>query len=639
MRLWQGSEGRAGPGRLTPALALALLLCALAPGAAEARSNILLVFDEDKDFPGLSIINRGLRESFREGLQGDVEFFSESLNLSQFKDARYDDTLREHFRRKYAGKRIDLIVAVLEPSLDFLLRHGAALFPGVPIVVCGADSSDIAGLRLPPNVGGVLVKRDFAPTLDRALRLQPDTREVFVVGGASRFDRRVQEIARRDLQAFAGRVGITYLVDLPMEELLARLSSLPPHSVVYYLTLLADGGGRAFVPHEALARISGAASAPVYVAVDQYLGFGAVGGHVYSFDAHARRTAEMGIRVLRGEALQMVELATYEDRFDARQLERWHLDENRLPAGSTILFRSSSLWELYRWQIVTGVILILLQSALITGLMVASSRRRAAERAARESEEQRRRAEHDAQKQRDELAHALRMTTLGELTASFAHELRQPLTAIVANAQAARQFLGGGEAASGEVRDALDDIASAGHRASDTIDRLRNLFRKEHTELAPLDVNELITDVLRLLGYMIRGRNIRMRFTSLEALPPVLGDSIQLRQVLTNLLINAVDAITAAEREPREIAIETGSRGTGRVAITVCDTGVGAAERDLERMFEHFVTSKPQGLGMGLTISRSIVEAHGGRIWATRNETHGLTVHVELPPMNPEKAA
>ena len=167
------------------------------PGFAQARQNVLIVFDEDKDFPGLAIINRSLREVFRAELKDDVEFYSESLQISQFAREDYYGLLREHFRRKYEGKRLDLIVSVMGPSLDFLLHNGEALFPGVPIVFCGADPSDVQRKILRDNVTGVLVERDFASTLSIALRLQPDTRNVFIVGGSSGFDQQMQAIARR----------------------------------------------------------------------------------------------------------------------------------------------------------------------------------------------------------------------------------------------------------------------------------------------------------------------------------------------------------------------------------------------------------------------------------------------------------
>ena len=616
------------------ALFLALALAAaMVPGLAQARQNVLFIFDEEQDLPGLALINRGLREVFQREMKDGVELYSEALHISQFKDPGYYGVLREYFRRKYDGKRPDLIVAVMGPSLDFLLREGKALFPGVPIVICGADPSDVEGKALPGNVTGVLVKRTFAPTLDIALRLQPDTRNVFVVGGAARFDRQIQAIARRDLQPFEGKVAINWLTALPFNELLTRLANLPAHSVVYYLTLFADGSGSAFVPHEALSRIAAVASAPVYVSLDQFVGLGAVGGHVYSVTTHGEQAAEIGVRILRGAApasIPLVAVAADLNLFDWRQLHRWGLEERALPAGSVVEFRNPSVWDLYRWYIVGGVVLFLLQSALVVGLLANRAELRRAETAREESEQRRRRAEEEAQRQRDELAHALRVTTLGELTASFAHELNQPLTAIAANAQAARRLLIAGRL-DPDVREAIDDLAADAVRAGETVRRLQALFRKQPAGRAPLDVNALIDDVLHLLATDIRRRNIAVHFARGERLPAVLGDGVQLRQVLINLLVNAAEAIAAAGEGPREIRIETRRRDAGHVAVAIRDSGLGAKESDLERMFEHFVTTKPHGLGMGLAISRSIVEAHGGRIWADRNEERGITLHIHLP--------
>ena len=616
------------------ALFLALALAAgLAPGLAQARQNVLFIFDEEQDLPGLALINRGLREVFQREMKDGVELYSEALHISQFKDPGYYGVLRDYFRRKYDGKRPDLIVAVMEPSLDFLLREGRALFPGVPIVICGADPSDVEGKALPGNVTGVLAKRTFAPTLEIALRLQPDTRNVFVVGGAARFDRQIQAIARRDLQPFEGKLAINWLTALPFDELLARLANLPAHSVVYYLTLFADGSGSAFVPHEALSRIAAVANAPVYVSLDQFVGLGAVGGHVYSVTTHGEQAAQIGVRILRGAApasIPLVAVAAGLNMFDWRQLHRWGLEERALPAGSVVEFRNPSVWDLYRWYIVGGVVLFLLQSALVVGLLANRAELRRAETAREESEQRRRRAEEEAQRQRDELAHALRVTTLGELTASFAHELNQPLTAIAANAQAARRLLIAGRL-DPDVKEAIDDLAADAVRAGETVRRLQALFRKQPAGRAPLEVNALIDDVLRLLATDIRRRNIAVHFTRGEGLPAVLGDGVQLRQVLINLLVNAAEAISLAGEGPREIRIETRRRDAGHVAIAIRDSGPGAKESDLERMFEHFVTTKPHGLGMGLAISRSIVEAHGGRIWADRNDERGITLHIHLP--------
>jgi len=607
-------------------IGLAALVFMTVSATAEARKNILLVFDEDKDFPGLSVINHSVQAVLTKGLAGDVEFYTESMNLSQFRGADYDADLAEHFRRKYTGKHIDLIVSVMKPSLTFLLRHRQTLFPGVPIVFCGVDTTDAQEAASQANLTGVLVKRTYAPTLEIALRLQPDTQAIYVVSGTSTFDRQLEAIARRDLEPFKNRLRITYLTNLSMPKLLETVSKLPEHSVILHVVLLSDAAGHAFVPHDAAAAVAASANVPVYVALDQYIDTGAVGGRVYSVVTHGSQAGELGLRILRGEPASQIPVVTQGANatiFDWRALRRFGLDETRLPPDSVIRYRTRSVWDLYKWYILGGVALFLMETALILGLLVANAQRRRAERLRKEAEE-------ELQRQRDELAHAHRLTALGELAASFAHDLGQPLEAILANAEAARRLAVIHQVGPPDVQEALADLEDDAKRAAETTHRLRDLFRKESPVRDAVDLNAVVGDVLRLLRSDIQQKGIRVLFTRSADLPPVLGDAIQLRQVILNILVNAGDAIVRAGKAERNVRIET-SVGGGRITVVIRDNGIGADEPTLDRMFDRFVTTKPHGLGMGLAISRTIVESHGGSIWATRNHDSGLTLHLELP--------
>jgi C4-dicarboxylate-specific signal transduction histidine kinase len=234
-------------------------------------------------------------------------------------------------------------------------------------------------------------------------------------------------------------------------------------------------------------------------------------------------------------------------------------------------------------------------------------------------------------RQREELIHALRVTTLGELGASLAHELNQPLSAILLNAGALRALLGRGEVATPDLTEALSDIAADAKRAGDIIGRLRALARKEHVFQRGLSLDALVDEVAGLLHQDFVRRGIVVQRTKAPRMPPVSGDPIQLQQIVLNLLVNASEALETTERGRREITIETLHPASRLVELAVRDSAVGAKDVDLERMFERFVTTKPGGLGMGLAISRSIAEAHGGRIYAKANSERGLTVYVELP--------
>lgn len=250
--------------------------------------------------------------------------------------------------------------------------------------------------------------------------------------------------------------------------------------------------------------------------------------------------------------------------------------------------------------------------------------RRRAELAARASEER-------FLQQRQELAHALRVNTLGELGASLAHEINQPLSAILINARTASSLLARHAGDDATIAEALADIAADAKRAGDIIDRLRALSRKEHAAEQGLRVDALVDEVAGLLHQDFVRRGIGIKRITAPGLPTVTGDRIQLQQIFLNVLVNASEALEGTDREHRDITIVTSRLGSGLVEVAVRDTGPGGKMVDVERIFDRFVTTKPGGLGMGLAISRSIALAHGGRIYARTNPDRGLTVIVELP--------
>jgi two-component system sensor kinase FixL len=235
------------------------------------------------------------------------------------------------------------------------------------------------------------------------------------------------------------------------------------------------------------------------------------------------------------------------------------------------------------------------------------------------------------QRHRDELAHVTRIATMGELAASLAHELNQPLTAILSNAQAAQRFLAAGPAALEELREILEDIVQDDNRASEVIQRLRAMVKKEELAFTPLDIAGVVRDVAGLVhsDAILHGVPIVLELDA--GLTPVLGDKVQLQQVMLNLLLNAFDAMKDVLPSEREVVVKADSDGAERVAVSVRDRGTGLASDKLETIFQPFFTTKKDGLGMGLSISRSIVEAHGGRLWAENNRDGGATFHVVLP--------
>jgi PAS domain S-box-containing protein len=243
----------------------------------------------------------------------------------------------------------------------------------------------------------------------------------------------------------------------------------------------------------------------------------------------------------------------------------------------------------------------------------------------------RKQAELDAQRHRTELTHVSRITTLGELSASLAHELNQPLTAILSNAQAARRFLTGDLADPDEVNEILDDIIHDDKRAADIIKRLRTLMRKKDLEFISLDLNKVIRGVAELVNREAFTKNVSLVLELADGLPQVQGDAVHLEQVVLNLILNGTEAMETLDRQSRELQILTAKHDENTVRVSVRDQGTGIDEDHITGIFEAFYTTKSEGMGMGLSICRSIIEIHGGRLWAENNSDQGATVSFTVP--------
>lgn len=250
---------------------------------------------------------------------------------------------------------------------------------------------------------------------------------------------------------------------------------------------------------------------------------------------------------------------------------------------------------------------------------------------------ERKRAEEALQKVQTELAHATRVMTLGELTASIAHEVNQPLAAIVTNGNACLRWLGGAQPNFVEARQAVERIIKDSYRASEVIARVRNLVKKAPPRNVPVDLNEVIREVLALAQSQARRNLVFLKQELANDLPFVLGDRVQLQQVVLNLVINGIEAIAKSRDGERQLVVRSSRDESDNLIVAVRDTGPGIEPDNTERLFDAFFTTKADGMGMGLAISRTIIESHGGRLWATSNSPKGAVFQFQLPPA-PERA-
>jgi signal transduction histidine kinase len=593
------------------AFAASTAASATPPTQPRVSGRVLVLYWYDKDHPINVSIDRGFQSALRARPDVNVEYYAEYLDSNRLPGDREAEALRDYLAMKYSATPIDVVVASGFGAQDFLTKNRRTLFTQAPRVVIG-EPDDGGGT-------GIATYRAYEENLELVMRLHPRTKHVFIVSGTLQHDKRFETRARELLRSDQRGPIVEYLTDLSLDELVARVKTLPAQSVVLYAWQQSQrAGGSVVESTEILSAVLSATRVPVYGMSEAAFGSGIVGGRVFTLEGNGRRAAEMAIRLLEGARSQdlPVEAAPTITLFDWRQLQRWGIGTDRLPPGSVVQFRDLSFWDSYKRYIMAAIVVCGIQAVLIVALLVQRA--------------QRRRAELAAQLRQQELTHMSRVATLGELTGTLAHELQQPLAAILLNAQIAQRQLSMDPPNRAEIRDTLGDIVRADESAAGVIQRVRGALRKKDAQRQPLSVNDVVADTLSLAASELATRRVSVATALSPALPEVFGDRVELQHVMLNLILNACDAESELPPARRVIRIET-ARGEHEVRVSVTDDGVGIAADYIERIFEPFVTSKQHGLGLGLSICRTIILAHQGRIWAESSPGSGTTVSFCLP--------
>jgi signal transduction histidine kinase len=597
-----------GPGRdavcrcLVVALGAALTLGAQRVSAADGVKEVLVLYSTNRDAQIAAVGEREMPRALEQGLGNGyiLDYYSEYIDRARFPDDEYRNGFREFLRVKYNGRQFDVIIAMQDLALELIGGSRNDLFPGTPVVFFATSDST----RRIPNSTGLIAHLNLAGTLAMAGQMQPDVRNVFVVAGADTGSLEYVKAAREQFQPFAGRFVITYLTGLPTRELEARLSTLPPHSIIYYLLVYRDGAGENFNPLDYVERLGSVANAPIYSWVDSTMDRRTIGGSLKSQVAEVDAVAGLALRVLKGERADDVPISTHDlniNQVDWRELRRWGINEALMPPGTLVAYRQPSVWDRYGLYILGALALLVAQSVLIAALLVQRTRRRQAEEREAGSQE----ALRTSYERIRDLGGRLLSAQETERS-RIARELHDDISQQVALLSIDLELLDGKAVGAGR------------QLAGDALSRAQHIAKSLH------DLSHRLHPArLRLIGLVAAINGLRQELAQSgiavtlthEDVPPALAPDVTLClfRIVQEALQNALKHGRA-----RKVSVDLRA-GTGAVALTISDDGVG------------FDVIAAWGRGLGLISMNERVEAIGGSMTIRSSPGAGTRLEVAVP--------
>jgi signal transduction histidine kinase len=584
----------------------------------EPHRHFLVVYSAHPTLVANTELAAGLGAALDRALEANYEIFAEYRDDQRFPGPEADVRFADEMRRKYGGQRFDAILAVGASALAYAGAHRRDFAGAPPIVFGGVGEAVLARMDLPRDAYGIRTVYSVLGTLDLARALQPGAKCVVVLTGSGAYDRVWDKTAREALDG-VDDLAVDYATEMTLAGFADFAARLDPDSILLILTVFQDAAGQDFTPVNAAEIIARASAAPSYGVYDTYVGRGVVGGDVQRFRDIGAAMAELALRLAAGEA-GFAAMTDVPARLvvDWRQMQRFGLDRALLPPGTLLEHYEPTAFERYRVPVLLACAVIFAQAATIAALVVQDRRRRGAER--------------ELGARQVELAHMSRIVQLGELSGAVAHELNQPLTSILANAEAGAALARRDPADIAEIAAILDDIAEDDRRAAGIIVELRRLMTKGETTREALDLDTVVAATIALARSEFLVRRVKIEHRPARGALTVRASRPQLKQVILNLLLNAADAMADQPIETRVVTVTTRRRDDGWRELAVEDRGPGLPAETAADPFRPFATTKATGLGLGLSICRTIVQGHRGTLAFDPGRTRGARVVLALPP-------
>jgi signal transduction histidine kinase len=577
---------------------------------SEAK-NILILFSLVPTTPAYRTILDGIRQKLNQEYGDAYRLHQEYLETDRSNDEAYQKERFNLYNEKYRELNIDLLILVGINIVPTIKKYADDYLLNLPTVSLDYDFSNYGyptEIILNDKTAPIRMIINAEKSISTALGLFPEADTVYFICGSSTYDKLFLDVSRQAAKKVLKDMNVVFITDIEMDDLLRQLHNLSGKSIIFIPNFIRDKKMIPYFNPEAIRLIRWGSNRPVFNYSDTGFGEGSIGGYVISFEKVGLLTGEFAVKILNGvdpNSIKVNEDDYYSYLFDWRELKRWKIENSKvIPANSIIKFREINFLDEYKWIIGVVLLFVVLQTLLIANLIRLNRNQKTMTQEIIESENRYR-----------EFIHEDRILRLGQLTASLSHELNQPLTAILSNAQAGINFINSNEATPELLKQIFQRIVENDKRGASVLHSIRGMLKLENREKEKTNLNFLIEEIVNVFqseaGKLLTKISVQLS----QQTAYILADKIQIQQVLLNFILNASQSMERSKIRNKEINI-TQSISDENVVVSVRDYGKGIDESIKEKVFNPIITTKSEGMGIGLAICRSIIEDHGGKIWA-----------------------